>query len=70
MGERTQSGKSATEASTGWEFLSVFLSGMLVWGGIGALLDRWQGVNFFLPAGLLVGVALSMYLVIKRFGQK
>jgi hypothetical protein len=41
---------------------------MAVWGGLGWLLDRWLGILFFAPAGILLGTALAIYLVVARYG--
>ncbi|HBX81547.1 MAG TPA: hypothetical protein DEG88_14935 [Propionibacteriaceae bacterium] len=49
--------------------ISYLVSGLVLYGGIGWALDWWFKTSFWLPTGLLVGVALGMYLVIKRFGR-
>ena len=38
-----------------WDIVAYLLSGMLLWGGAGWLLDRWLGLDVFLPIGLLFG---------------
>ena len=52
-----------------WAIIGLLLSGVIAWGGIGWLLDRWLGTSLFLPIGILVGAAGSVYLVIRRYGQ-
>jgi ATP synthase protein I len=45
------------------------LSGMLVWGGIGYLIDLLAGFdNVFLAVGIIVGMAAGIYLVVLRYG--
>jgi F0F1-type ATP synthase assembly protein I len=44
------------------------ISGMAVWGGVGWLLDRWWDTRVFLPVGVILGMAVAIYLVIKRYG--
>jgi F0F1-type ATP synthase assembly protein I len=44
------------------------LSGMAVWGGAGWLLDRWLDINVFLPVGVILGMAVSIYLVVVKYG--
>ena len=44
------------------------LAGILLYGGLGYLGDHFWHTSFLLPAGLLIGFGLSMYLVFKRFG--
>ncbi len=52
----------------GWASLGTLLSGMLVWGGVGWLLDRVLGTTFCVPVGVLVGLASAVYLVYVRSG--
>ncbi len=42
---------------------------MAVWGGAGWLLDRWTDTAVFFPVGVVVGMALAIYLVVARFGH-
>jgi F0F1-type ATP synthase assembly protein I len=44
------------------------LSGMAVWGGAGWLLDRWLDIKVFLPVGIILGMAVSIYLVVVKYG--
>ena len=57
-------------ANAGWAALGTLLSGLIVWGGVGSLLDWWLGIpnNIGLLVGMIVGISLSLYLVMKRFG--
>jgi F0F1-type ATP synthase assembly protein I len=41
---------------------------MAVWGGAGWLLDRWLDTRVFLPVGIILGMAVAIYLVVARFG--
>jgi ATP synthase protein I len=58
-----------TDPSDGWTVLSYLISGLLLWGGVGWLLDRWLGTSFLLPTGLLVGITAALYLVYIRYGK-
>jgi F0F1-type ATP synthase assembly protein I len=60
--------RQGSGAETGWAVTGTLLSGMAVWGGLGWLLDRWLGILFFAPAGILLGTALAIYLVVARYG--
>jgi hypothetical protein len=42
---------------------------MLAWGGVGWLLGRWLGVEALFPIGIVLGVALAVYLVYVRYGR-
>jgi F0F1-type ATP synthase assembly protein I len=44
------------------------LSGMLVWGGVGWLLDRWLETRFFTLVGVLLGLTVAIYLVVVKYG--
>jgi F0F1-type ATP synthase assembly protein I len=47
----------------GWSIVSYLLSGILVWGGVGWLLDRWLETEaLFTVVGILGGCALGIYL--------
>jgi F0F1-type ATP synthase assembly protein I len=52
-----------------WAIIATLLAGVLAWGGIGWLVDRWTGSHLFLPIGVVVGFAGAFYLVIKRYGS-
>jgi hypothetical protein len=41
---------------------------MAVWGGAGWLLDRWLDILVFFPIGVIFGMAVAIYLVVKRYG--
>ena len=41
---------------------------MAVWGGAGWLLDRWLDTKVFVPAGILLGMAVAIYLVVVKYG--
>lgn len=49
--------------------LSTLIAGFVVWGGIGWLLDHWWGTRLMTPLGLLIGMGLGIYAVVKRFGS-
>ena len=55
-------------ADTGWAIIGTMLSGMAVWGGAGWLLDRWLDIKVLLPVGIILGMAVSIYMVVVRFG--
>jgi F0F1-type ATP synthase assembly protein I len=55
-------------ADTGWAVTGTLISGMAVWGGAGWLLDRWLDIVVFFPVGIILGMAVAIYLVVKRYG--
>jgi len=44
------------------------LSGIIVWGGVGLLLDRWWGTRFVALIGVLLGLTVAIYLVVVKYG--
>lgn len=53
-----------------WNALSLILSGMIVWGGIGWLLSSWWDNRLPLAAGLVLGTAAGTGLVWLRYGRQ
>jgi ATP synthase protein I len=51
-----------------WSIIGTLVAGVLAWGGIGWLLDRWLGTSFLVAVGLILGMAGAFYLIIKRYG--
>lgn len=55
---------------TAWSIMGTLIAGPVAWGGIGILLDLWLDFRWlFLPIGMVVGMAGSIYLVIRRYGR-
>ena len=52
-----------------WSIIGTLVAGVLAWGGIGWLLDRWLGTRFLVAVGVVVGMAGAFYLIIKRYGS-
>jgi len=55
--------------SLGVNIFAYLLSGVILFGGIGWLLDRWLGTSFIVGFGVIGGTALSLYLVWVRYGS-
>lgn len=56
-------------ADQGYRILSIMIAGLLAYGGLGWLLDRWLGTAWFLPIGLILGIGLGVYYVVVKFGR-
>jgi ATP synthase protein I len=69
--ERSDADRSAPEhphsEAAAWTVLSYLISGPLVYGGLGWLLDLWLGTQFFVAIGILGGMALSFYIIVRRY---
>lgn len=59
---------SDTAVNEGFRVLSMMVAGCLVYGFLGWLADRWLGTVWLLPAGILTGLGLAVYMVAKRYG--
>jgi F0F1-type ATP synthase assembly protein I len=57
------------DADAAWGVIGYLVSGLVVWAGLGALADHWLGTSFLLPIGLVLGMALGLYLVWVRYGK-
>ena len=57
------------ESNDAWAATSLLLSGVIVWGGAGYLLDRWLDNPLFVMVGLLVGVTTALYGIWFRYGR-
>lgn len=55
---------------TGLAIASTMLAGMLVWGGLGYLVDRlvWSS-RVFTAFGIILGAAAGGYIVYLRYGR-
>jgi ATP synthase protein I len=53
----------------GYTVLSYLVAGMVAYGGIGWLVGRAVHSMILFPVGMLVGLALSIGLVIHRYGR-
>ena len=55
-------------ADVGWGITGTMLSGIIVWGGAGWLLDRWLETRFFILVGTILGLTVAIYLVVVKYG--
>jgi ATP synthase protein I len=51
----------------GAQVLSYLIAGIAAYGFLGWLGDHFLGTGFLLPVGIVLGAALGIYVVIKRF---
>jgi F0F1-type ATP synthase assembly protein I len=63
-------GHPRLEESAMWNVVSYLISGPVMFAGIGWALDRWLETAFFVPVGIFVGMAVSLYLVWVRYGTQ
>jgi F0F1-type ATP synthase assembly protein I len=55
----------------GWAITSTLIAGILVWGGLGYLVDRLVGTErVFTVVGFILGAAGGIYLVYLRYGRE
>jgi ATP synthase protein I len=59
----------SNEEGAMWSIFGYLLSGLLVWGGIGAAVDHWvfHKNHYGMLGGFLLGMGAALYLVWMRF---
>lgn len=61
--------EAVVRAGQGMVALSYLISGMLVWGLVGWLVDRWLHLGGVpIAVGVVLGAGLGIYLMVKRLG--
>jgi F0F1-type ATP synthase assembly protein I len=60
--------RQGSGAETGYAVIGTMISGMAVWGGAGWLLDQWWDIRVFFPVGVILGMAVAIYVVVARYG--
>jgi ATP synthase protein I len=57
------------DSGAGMVALSYLIGGMVLWGGIGWLVDHWLGTKgIALGIGAIIGGAAGVYLIVRRLG--
>ena len=66
--QKSQRSVKAHAVDQGVTVLSYLIGGVLVYGALGWLGDHFLHTGFLLPLGIILGAALAVYTIIKRFG--
>jgi len=61
---------AATGPGVGSEAFSYIAAGLVAYGGIGWVVAHFTHIELFLPIGMLVGVAISLWWVVYKYGRK
>ena len=69
MKEKTATSTPTEGRDQGMTIFSYLLAGNGLYGGLGWLGDHFWQTSFLLPIGMILGMAISIYLVIKRYGS-
>ena len=58
------------DSGAGMTAVAYLISGMVVWGGIGWLVDHFVGteVHYFAGIGVVLGIGGGVYLIVRRLG--
>ncbi|GAA1749187.1 hypothetical protein [Luedemannella helvata] len=68
-GDKTPPDRDPQGAGAGWTALAYLIGGMLVWGFVGWLVDRWLHTGgIAIAVGLIAGLAGAVYLIARRLG--
>jgi ATP synthase protein I len=62
-------GQRGSGGNASWTIFSYLLAGMVAYGGIGWLIGHWTGHPLIFPLGMLAGLALSIGVVVHRYGR-
>ena len=54
------------DSDAAWTTFSEILAGAILYGGLGWVGDHFLGTGFLAPLGVLLGVALAVFLTFKR----
>lgn len=60
---------AARESNDAWGAVGLMMSGLIVWGGAGALAGAWLDSRWPVLVGVLVGMSSALYLVWFRYGR-
>ncbi|QNN51961.1 AtpZ/AtpI family protein [Nocardioides mesophilus] len=52
-----------------WHAFGYLVSGVLMYGVLGWLADRWLGTSFVVVVGILFGAGLGIYMTFARFNR-
>ena len=69
LSEARRMSAEASGNDQGMQIVSFLLAGMLCYGGLGWVVDHFAGTEFGVPVGLLFGTAVSLWVIIKRYGR-
>lgn len=57
-------------ADEGWAVLGSLMSGLILFGGLGWLLDQWWDIRVMAPVGAVIGMVLGIYAVVMRHARR
>lgn len=59
----------AAGAEQGWTAITYLITGIVIWGGVGWLIDSWLDLGgLAIGIGSIVGAACGVYLIARRLG--
>lgn len=69
MGDEHSQRSTEPPAPDPWGVVSYLISGVLVWGGVGWLLDAWLDTRGFVAVGIVGGAAAAIALIYLRYSK-
>jgi ATP synthase protein I len=73
MSQQSSSSSASPEdrpAGDPWHAFGYIVAGVVVYGLVGWLLDRWLGTEFLVAIGILAGAGLGIYMTYARFNKQ
>lgn len=66
--DETRPHPAAGADAMGATVLAYLITGPVLFGGIGWIVDRWLGTSYLVAVGAVLGMALSLYTIWLRYG--
>ena len=71
MSEQNNFRTRKTTSDDPWAIFGRLVSGILIYGGLGWLIGTWVNkVEMFVAAGVILGIALALYMTFKQLSNK
>ena len=71
MSEQNNFRTRKTTSDDPWAIFGRLISGILIYGGLGWLIGTWVNkVEMFVAAGVILGIALALYMTYKQLSIK
>ncbi len=64
-----QDSSSSPSSDVGMRIFASLLAGIVAYGGLGWLADQTLDSKWFMPLGMVIGLVLSVYAIIRKYGS-
>lgn len=67
--QHDQQESTSPNSDVGMRIFASLLAGIVAYGGLGWLADKALDSQWFMPLGMVIGLALSIYAIIRKYGS-